>query len=218
MIEINNIIKRYSKGNDIFTALDNISLNIKKGDYCAVIGPSGAGKSTLLFIIGGLIHPDSGTLLYNGNDIYKQSRKDLDLFRRRHLGFMFQQFHLMPYLTVLENIKLACYEKKQIDNIGYFLKEFSMNDIQNKYPSELSTGEKQRTAFIRAIISKPVLLLADEPTGNLDPGNSEIILSHLKDYHKNNGTIILVTHNPEFSYYSNMIIKLDKGRIMSEFS
>ena len=218
MIGINNIIKRYSKGNNIFTALDSISLNIKKGDFCIVLGPSGAGKSTLLFIIGGLIHPDSGTLLYNGNDIYKQSRKDLDLFRRRHLGFMFQQFHLMPYLTVLENIKLACYEKKQIDNIGYFLKEFSMNDIQNKYPSELSMGEKQRTAFIRSIISNPVLLLADEPTGNLDQGNSEIILSHLKDYHKNKGTVILVTHNPEFSYYANMIIKLEKGRITSEFS
>ncbi len=113
MVELNNILKKYTKGTETFTALENISFKIKKGDFCSVIGPSGAGKSTLLYIIGGLIRPDSGTILYNGNDLYRQNNKDINLFRKKHLGFMFQQFHLMPYLTVSENIRLACYDKRQ---------------------------------------------------------------------------------------------------------
>lgn len=213
MIEVKNILKKYSKTSETFTALENVSFKIEKGDFCAVIGPSGAGKSTLLYVLGGLIRPDSGIVLYNGNDLYRQSSKDINVFRKKRLGFMFQQFHLMPYLSVSENIRLACYEKRQTEEIKYYLDICSLTSLKNKYPSELSVGEKQRTAFIRAIISKPEILLADEPTGNLDSSNSDILMSLVEDYHKNKGTVVLVSHNPDFARYANRIIPLNKGRM-----
>jgi putative ABC transport system ATP-binding protein len=215
MIEINNIIKRYKKGSEEFTALDDDSLRIKKGDFVVVSGASGAGKSTLLNVIGGLIHPDSGEVKFNGKNIYKQKKKVTDEYRKRHVGFMFQQFHLMPYLTVLENIKLACYNKQQLDTIYNYLEKCSLNVLKNKYPSELSVGEKQRTAFIRAIISTPDILLADEPTGNLDPGNSTILMALVEDYHKNGGTVVMVSHDPLAAKYANRSITLEKGKIVS---
>jgi len=215
MLKINNITKRYKKGSEEFTALENVSLMIEKGDYMAVTGASGAGKSTLLNVIGGLIHPDSGEVLYKGRDIYKQKSNITDEYRKKHVGFMFQQFHLMPYLTVLDNIRLACYEKLQLGTIDNYIEKCSLTGLKNKYPSKLSVGEKQRTAFIRAIISNPDLLLADEPTGNLDPGNSTILMLLVEEFHKNGGTVVLVSHDPLAAKYANRIIKLEKGRIVS---
>jgi ABC-type lipoprotein export system ATPase subunit len=214
MIEIKNITKIYKKGAAEFTALENVSFNIERGDYIAVTGASGAGKSTLLNTVGGLVHPDSGEILYNGSDIFKQSSRHTDEYRKKHVGFMFQQFHLMPYLTVLDNIKLACYEKHQVDTIDHYLEKCSLTELKNKYPSELSVGEKQRTAFIRAIITNPDILLADEPTGNLDPGNSSILLSLVEDYHQNGGTVVLVSHDPLTTKYANRIIVLERGKIV----
>ena len=213
MIELENISKEYTRGNRAFMALRDISLSIRKGDYCTVVGSSGAGKSTLLYIVGGLIHPDSGHVLYNGSDIYNIKPRDQNIYRKMHLGFVFQQFYLMPYLTVYDNIKLTCHNSAQIENIDYYLEKFSLGGMKSKYPSELSVGEKQRTAFIRAIITSPELLLADEPTGNLDPGNSEMLLNLIDDYHKNNGTVILVTHDPSISKFSRINIILEKGKI-----
>ena len=213
MIEIKNITKIYKKGTAEFTALENVSFDIEKGDYIAVTGASGAGKSTLLNMIGGLIHPDSGEILYNGSDIYRQTSRHTDEYRKKHIGFMFQQFHLMPYLTVLDNIKLACYEKDQLDTVDHYLEKCSLTELKNKYPSELSVGEKQRTAFVRAIIANPDILLADEPTGNLDPGNSSILLSLVEDYHQNGGTVVLVSHDPLTTKYANRKIVLERGRI-----
>ena len=210
MIELKNISKIYKKGNETFTALKDVSFKIDKGDFYTVIGPSGAGKSTLLYVIGGLIHPNSGSVFYNGSDLYRQSWKELDRYRKNHLGFMFQQFYLMPYLTVSDNIRLTS-NKKQVETISYYLEKCSLSELKNKYPSELSVGEKQRTAFIRAIISEPEILLADEPTGNLDPGNSEILMSLINEYHKNNGTVVLVTHDPAMQKYSGKNITLEKG-------
>ena len=210
MIELKNISKIYKKGNETFTALKDVSFKIDKGDFYTVIGPSGAGKSTLLYVIGGLIHPNSGSVFYNGSDLYRQSWKELDRYRKNHLGFMFQQFYLMPYLTISDNIRLTS-NKKQVETISYYLEKCSLSELKNKYPSELSVGEKQRTAFIRAIISEPEILLADEPTGNLDPGNSEILMSLINEYHKNNGTVVLVTHDPAMQKYSGKNIILEKG-------
>jgi ABC-type lipoprotein export system ATPase subunit len=211
MIELKNISKQYVKGKEVFTALKAISVKIEKGDFCCVTGPSGAGKSTLLYVIGGLIHPDSGEVMYNGRDIYKLNSRDINLYRRKHLGFMFQQFHLMPYLTVAGNIKLACNGNSQAEKIGFYLEKCLLTDKKNKYPSELSVGEKQRTAFIRAIISEPEILLADEPTGNLDASNSEILLSLVKEYNNGGGTIVLVSHNREIEKYANRSITLRQG-------
>lgn len=214
MIELTDISKRYTKPQEVFTALQGISFKIEDGEFCSVIGASGAGKSTLLYVIGGLIHPDSGTVTYNKNDIYRMSSRDVNTFRRKQLGFMFQQFHLMPYLTVLENIRLACYEKNHQNNIFNLLEKCSLTEMRNKYPSELSVGEKQRTAFIRAIVSKPEILLADEPTGNLDSANSEVLLSLVRNFNRNGGTVVLVSHDRNIADYSDRSIILDKGKIV----
>ena len=215
MIHINNITKVYKKGPERFTALNDVSFKFGKGDYVSVTGSSGAGKSTLLYTIGGLIRPDSGTINYKGSNIYDQNSKYLDQYRKKFVGFMFQQFHLMPYLTVHENIKFNCPGKAKNEAINDYLEKCSLKGIRNKYPSELSVGEKQRTAFIRAIISDPELLLADEPTGNLDPENSSVLMSLIEGYHKNGGTVVLVSHNPDSARYSNLKINLENGRIMN---
>jgi putative ABC transport system ATP-binding protein len=213
MIELLNISKKYKKGNDVFTALKDISLKIGRGDFCSVIGLSGAGKSTLLYIIGGLIHPDSGSVSFEGKNTYNLTPAEGNQYRKKHLGFMFQQFHLMPWLTIEENIRLACWDNKHKEKIEYYFDRCSLKELKNKYPSELSVGEKQRTAFIRAIISQPDLLLADEPTGNLDTVNSEILMSLVKDYNMNGGTVVMVSHDPEIARFANKSITLNKGRL-----
>ncbi len=215
MLEIRNITKKYQKGNDLFTALDNVSLKIEKGDFVSVVGASGSGKSTLLHSAGGLIHPDSGQIIFKGKDIYSLKSIEAGLYRKQNVSFVFQQFHLVPYLTVYENIKLACYEDKQSGNIDGYLKGFSMTEHKNKFPSELSVGEKQRAAFIRAIITVPDILFADEPTGNLDQSNSAILLSLIEDYHKKGGTVLLVSHDPAVTKYASKIVKLQSGKLIN---
>jgi putative ABC transport system ATP-binding protein len=213
MIDINHISKTFKRSTEEYTALVDVSLKINKGDYISVSGLSGSGKSTLLNVIGGLIRPNAGEVIYKGESIYDQSRRFLDLYRKRDVGFMFQQFHLMPYLTVVENIGLSCYQKSHADAINDYLEKCSLVNIKDKYPSDLSVGEKQRAAFIRAIISNPELLLADEPTGNLDPQNSEILMTLIEEFHKKGGTVVLVSHDPTATEYSNLNIEIGLGRI-----
>lgn len=216
MIKLESITKKYSRGNTVFTALDLDVLEIGEGDYLAINGPSGAGKSTLLNIIGGLIKPDTGTVSFNGQDIYGLSSREKDFYRKREVGFVFQQFHLMPYLTVLENIRMACFEKNHFERIEFYLQKCAIAELKNKYPSELSVGEKQRAAFIRAIIKKPSLLLADEPTGNLDVNNSEILMGLIRDYHKEGGTVIVVSHHPDMARHATKKLWLEKGKLVRE--
>jgi len=214
MLDINHISKTFKRSSEEFAALVDVSLKINKGDYVSVSGSSGSGKSTLLNVIGGLIRPGSGEILYKGESIYGQNGKYRNLYRKRDVGFMFQQFHLMPYLTVLENIKLTCFQKSHGEAINDYLEKCSLVKIKDKYPSDLSVGEKQRAAFIRAIISDPELLLADEPTGNLDPQNSEILMSLIEEFHKQGGTVVLVSHDPVASVTSNLNIKIEAGKIL----
>lgn len=214
MLKINNITKKYRKDGDIFTALDGVTLQVERGEFIAIVGPSGSGKSTLLHTTGGLIRPDSGQVVYNNKDIYSLKRKEADLYRKKTVGFVFQQFHLMPYLTVSENIKMVCANTLPKQEIESYLEKCSLLPLKNKYPSELSVGEKQRTAFIRAIITKPDILLADEPTGNLDPVNSGILMALIEDFHKSGGTILLVSHNPESAKSANRHITLQSGKIL----
>jgi putative ABC transport system ATP-binding protein len=214
MLEIINITKIYRKGEKSFTALDAVTFKVEKGDFVAVVGPSGSGKSTLLHTAGGLIHPDSGQILYMGRDIYSQNRHEADFYRRKNVGFVFQQFHLVPYLTVYENIKIVGTENYHNQHIEDYLEKCSLSPLRDKYPSELSVGEKQRTAFVRAIISKPDILLADEPTGNLDPLNSSILMSLIEDFHKEGGTVLLVSHDPEAAIYADRYITLQAGRVV----
>lgn len=214
MLEINNITKKYKKNQTVFTALDHVTFKVEKGEFISVVGPSGSGKSTLLHTIGGLIRPDSGQVLFMGKDVYSMNKHESGLFRQKHVGFVFQQFHLMPYLTVYENIKLVCSEPAQEKIIENYLNKCSLLPLKNKFPSELSVGEKQRTAFIRAIITQPDILLADEPTGNLDPVNTNILMSLIEDFHHSGGTILLVSHDPETSKYASRHITLNSGKLL----
>ncbi len=213
MLKINKIVKKYKKNETIFTALEDVSFQVEKGEFIAVAGPSGSGKSTLLHTIGGLIRPDSGQILFNGNDVYSLKRRELDLYRKNHVGFVFQQFHLMPYLTVSQNIKMVCAERNDTQKVESYLEKCSVFSLKNKYPDELSVGEKQRVAFIRAIITKPDILLADEPTGNLDPENSRILISLIKDFNREGGTVLLVSHDPGVSESASRQIKLRAGKL-----
>lgn len=214
MLEINQISKIYRKEDKSFTALDDVTCRIEKGDFVTIVGASGSGKSTLLHTVGGLIHPDSGQVLFKGKDIYSQNSSDADFYRKKNVGFVFQQFHLVPYLTVYENIKLVCDNNFHSQFIESYLKKCSIAPLRNKYPSELSVGEKQRTAFVRAIITKPDILLADEPTGNLDPSNSRILMSLIDDFHKGGGTVLLVSHDPETEKYAGRCITLRAGKLV----
>ncbi len=213
MLEIKNISKKYITGAGEFTALENVSLDIEKGDFVAVQGASGAGKSTLLNIIGGLIRPDTGEVRFNGRNIYDGNSRMIAGYRKKHIGFMFQQFHLMPWLTVLENIQLGFHGKLQEQDLDNYLEKCNLSELKHKYPSDLSVGEKQRTAFIRAIIKTPEILLADEPTGNLDPENGRVLMQLVGEYHRNGGTVILVSHDPGVTEYTGRLLILDKGKI-----
>lgn len=214
MLYINNITKKYQKHGSVFTALDDVTFRVEKGEFIAVVGPSGSGKSTLLHTIGGLIRPDSGQVLFNGTDIYAMNNDALNNYRKKNVGFVFQQFHLVPWLTVYENVRLVCHSTISIKAIDDYFDKSGLFPLRNKYPSELSVGEKQRTAFIRAIISKPELLLADEPTGNLDPQNAAILMDMTRDFHQAGGTVLLVSHSPETSTYAGRRIILGSGKII----
>jgi putative ABC transport system ATP-binding protein len=187
MLEIKNVSKKYKKGPEEFTALVDVNFKIEKGDYVSVTGPSGAGKSTLLNTIGGLIHPDAGEVLYNGKSIYGLKGKYLNNYRKKDIGFMFQQFNLMPYLTVIGNINLACYQKSQCKTIDHYLEKCSLVEIKDKYPSQLSV---------------------------VDPENSKILISLVEEYHENGGTVVLVSHDRIAAKYANRNIKIVKGRIL----
>jgi putative ABC transport system ATP-binding protein len=214
MLEIQKITKKYRKGDNVFTALDEVSLKVDKGDFIAVVGPSGSGKSTLLHTAGGLIRPDTGKVFFNGNDIYSLKQKKADEFRKKNVGFVFQQFHLLPYLSVYENIYMVCSNPSCKSEIDGLLEKCSLESLKNKYPSELSVGEKQRAAFIRAIITNPDILLADEPTGNLDPENSSTLMSLIADFNNKGGTVLLVSHDAASSKYATRQIKLQSGKLV----
>ena len=214
MLEVKNITKTYTKNGSTFTALNDVSLNVDKGDFAAIVGPSGSGKSTLLHTIGGLIKPDLGQVFYKGENVYEKNNRNANLYRKKIIGFVFQQFHLLPYLSVFENIRMSDGKKANKKSIEYYLEKCLLLSLKNKYPSELSVGEKQRTAFIRAIISEPDILLADEPTGNLDPENSRILMSLITDFHKKGGTVLLVSHDAESANYASRKITLQQGKLI----
>lgn len=214
MLEINQLTKIYTKNGTRFTALNDVTFKVEQSEFVAVVGQSGSGKSTLLHTIGGLIRPDSGKVLFRGKDIYALNNREANQFRRNSVGFVFQQFHLLPYLTVYENIIMAGGKTTNKTFIADYLEKCSLSPLQNKYPSELSVGEKQRTAFVRAIISKPEILLADEPTGNLDPENSKILMLLVEEFHKNGGTVLLVSHQSETSKYASRTITLRSGKLI----
>ena len=215
MIEIKDLSKVYvSKGEEV-KALDHISLNIKNGEFIVIRGASGSGKTTLLLMIGAMLKPSSGKLLFDKQDIYNLSVTERNQFRASKVGFVFQMFHLLPYLTLLENVNVMSLGQKNMV-AEKMLVDLGLGDRMHHKPNALSAGEKQRAAIARALINHPKIILADEPTGNLDPENAEEVLKNFVQFHKNGGTVIVVTHGKEADKYADRIISLKNGKIWSK--
>jgi ABC-type lipoprotein export system ATPase subunit len=202
MLVLEKVAKTYPKGDARITALAPIDLSARAGEFVALQGPSGSGKTTCLLVAGGLLSPDSGKVLIDGHDLYAMTRNKLAVFRSRNIGFVFQQYHLIPYLSVLENILApeAAQGRRDSNGRGRELAEqFGLGHRLDHTPAELSSGEKQRTALARALLFRPKVLLADEITGNLDHVNADIVLGYLREYVQTGGSVLLVTHDREIA-------------------
>lgn len=218
VIKTENLGKVYGKKNNKVVALDNVNIEVNKGEFVAVIGASGSGKSTLLHQLGGVDKPSSGRVLIDNEDIYKLNETKLAIFRRRKIGFVFQSFNLIPVLTVEENIKMpALLDHQEIDKEYYndLIKTLGLEKKVNSLPSELSGGQQQRVAIARALINKPSIILADEPTGNLDSENSKEIMEMLKySIRKYNQTAIVITHDLKIAEEADRIINIKDGKVV----
>ncbi len=211
-LNIRNLSKKY--GNN--EVLKNINLSIESGNICVLLGPSGSGKSTLLNLIGGIESCDEGTIEIGDINITKMNENELTMYRREHLGFIFQFYNLIPNLTVRENIEVSAELAKEALNVDELLKMLGLTEHANKFPNQLSGGQQQRCAIGRALVKNPSLLLCDEPTGALDSKTSKEILELIEKIHdKYNSTIIIVTHNEAITGMSNQIVKLHDGIIVS---
>lgn len=220
LLNLNNVSKTYKTGKIDVCALKDINLSIDKGELVAIIGESGSGKSTMLNLLGGLDTPSSGEINVNGMVINKLGDNELSNYRRDAIGFIFQYFNLLPYFTVEENILLPLrMAKKKIDKdyLNAIINTLGLNDRRTHLPSELSGGQQQRVAIARALINKPNIILADEPTGNLDSKNTKEVLELLKyTSSKFNQTIIIVTHDLSITNYVNRVITMEDGNIISD--
>lgn len=220
ILQVKNL-KKYYKNNEVeVRAVDDVSFEIKKGEFVAIVGVSGSGKSTLLHIIGGVDNKDSGEIIVGGNKISELKSDELAIYRRREVGIVYQFYNLIPTLTVEENISIPYRldNKKVPDELmTSILKYLNLTEKRNNLPNQLSGGQQQRTSIGRALINNPSILLADEPTGNLDSKSSDEIIALLKEYNrKNNQTIIMVTHNPDIANVADRIIEMADGKIISD--
>ena len=218
ILSVNNLKKYYTTGENIVKALDGVNLEIQKGEFLAIVGTSGSGKSTLLNMLGGLDNPTSGVVIVDGQDISKMSRDELTVFRRRKIGFVFQKYNLLPLMNVYENIVLPIKldgikpDETFIDEI---LKLLNLESKKYSMPNQLSGGQQQRAALARALAAKPSIILADEPTGNLDSRTSQDVLGLVKiSSHKFAQTVVMITHNDEIAQMADRIIRLEDGKII----
>ena len=220
LIEVKNLSKLYGSGEAEITALKNINLNIEQGEFVAIVGPSGSGKSTLLHLLGGVDKPSSGEVIIKVESIYKLKEKELAILRRRKLGFVFQFFNLIPVLTAEENIEMpVLLDNGKIDKnyMNELLKLLGLEERRNHHPSELSGGQQQRVSIGRALANKPSIILADEPTGNLDSKNSKEVLELLKYCAKKyNQTLILITHDINIAKSADRVITIEDGQITTD--
>ena len=220
LLRVENLSKSYGKGEAKVDALKNINLSIKKGEFIAIVGPSGSGKSTLLHLLGGVDKPTSGNVFINDINIYDLKEKDLAIFRRRNVGLIYQFYNLIPVLTVKENILLpAELDNRKIDKeyLEDLLKTLDLKERENHLTSELSGGQQQRTSIGRALINRPSIVLADEPTGNLDSKNSKEIVELLKvSVKKYNQTLIMITHDTNIALQADRVITIEDGIIKSD--
>ncbi len=220
ILKVKNLVKTYGEGDNCVRAVDDISFTVDKGEFVAIVGASGSGKSTLLHLIGGVDKPTGGKVFIDGTDIYNLKQDKLAIFRRRQVGLIYQFYNLIPILTVLENITLpADLDGKEMDlsNLSEILKTLDLENRKNHLPNQLSGGQQQRVSIGRALINNPAIVLADEPTGNLDSKNSEEIVTLLKMSNKKyKQTIIMITHDMEIASVADRIITIDDGKIVKD--
>ena len=218
LIEIKKLNKTYESGEECVMALADVDLKIERGEFISVMGPSGSGKSTLLTILGGLNHPTKGDVAVDDIPIYKLSLEKLADFRREYLGFIFQSFQLIPYLTVIENVMLPLSitqrtNREQAKMADEILEKIGLAGKARRLPDQLSGGEQERVAIARALVNSPPILMADEPTGNLDSKTGKEIMDLFKTLNEEGQTIVMVTHNPENTSFSTRTISLKDGRV-----
>lgn len=217
-LEIKNIKKHFGEGESRVEVLNGIDIEIEKGEFCVLLGPSGSGKSTLLNIIGGIDAADEGYISINGEKTADMNEKALTLYRRKHLGYIFQMYNLIPNLNIKENIEVGAYLSDNPLDVDDLLKTLGLYEHRHKLPNQLSGGQQQRTAIGRAIVKNPDILLCDEPTGALDYNTSKEILQLIEDVNKKYGnTIIMVTHNDAIKQMADRVVKLRDGMIRKNY-
>ena len=220
ILKVENLTKTYRNGENLVNAVDDVSFSVEKGEFVAIVGASGSGKSTLLHLIGGVDRPTSGKIFVDGNDISKMNDDKLAVFRRRQVGIVYQFYNLIPILTVEENITLPCdLDGRGVDRerLEMILDSFGLRARRKHLPNQLSGGQQQRTSIARALINNPSLVLADEPTGNLDSKSSEEVMSMLKMCNQSYGqTVIMITHNLDIAKQADRIITISDGKIVEE--
>jgi putative ABC transport system ATP-binding protein len=219
LLSIRGVTRTYHRSQAEVRALDGVSLEVSAGEFVAVEGPSGCGKTTLLLVAGGLLRPDTGEVLLDGQNPYALPADKRAAFRARQIGFVFQEFHLVPYLSVLHNVlapTLATAADGARDRAFELIERFGLGARMHHVPAELSSGERQRTALARALLNRPQLLLADEPTGNLDRENAEAVLRTLREFADEGGAVLLVTHDEHAAGCAHRRVRLSAGRVTSE--
>ncbi|MBN2137653.1 MAG: ABC transporter ATP-binding protein [Sedimentisphaerales bacterium] len=216
MVTLQNVSKTYRTKQGDLDALHGITINIEKGRFVLLSGPSGSGKTTLLMTIAAMLTPTAGTVQIDNTDIYKLNPRSRAAFRADKIGFVFQMFHLVPYLNIVENILLAARPSNRSaarQAAQDLLTRFGLADRATHKPAELSAGEKQRAAIARAVFNRPEIILADEPTGNLDPENAAVVLEHLAEFNRRGGTVILATHGRDARQFAHQTINLKNGTL-----
>ena len=222
MIECQDVTKSFKKGDNLVTPLEGLNLTVEKGEFLALMGPSGSGKSTLLNLLSGIDSPTNGTIVIDGVPVHTLSRRKLADWRAHHVGHIFQLYHLIPVLTAYENVELplllhSISKKERDDRVKAALQLVNLADRMNHFPRELSGGQEQRVAIARSLVADPGLLVADEPTGDLDRASADAILSLLKELSSKHGkTIVMVTHDPRAAEAAGRTLHLEKGKLLEE--
>ena len=221
LISLDHITKTYTGDTGPIVAVDDVNVSVEAGEFVAVVGPSGCGKTTLLLVAGGLLRPDGGEVTIDGTDPYSLSGEQRARLRAERIGFVFQQFHLVPYLNVLDNVMapaLVTGETSARERAESLVERFGLTDRAGHRPGQLSTGERQRVALARALLNEPRVILADEPTGNLDGDNSDQVLQALKTFAEAGGAVLLVTHDPDAVAFAGRQVVLQEGRLAAPAS
>ena len=218
MIRCDEVTKIFRKNGSEVTSLDRFTAKVAEGEFVAVRGPSGSGKTTLLLTLGGMQRPSAGSVQLARRDLYALSPAERARLRSSEIGFVFQMFHLVPYLDLLANVLLACSGKPSAEvrqRASGLMDELGLADRASHRPGELSAGERQRLAVARALLNRPKLILADEPTGNLDPENAAEVIRHLAEFHRGGGTVVLVTHGAAADAHADRTLRLEQGRLVA---